>query len=425
MALAELSNDKRAAAEHRFATLALSLSQIRGLKLGGDRLGQIVQNAMASASPEELRSPHGITTAALGRLDGLLTSAMASGPTNIHSAEAARLAQMGAHGAAAILGHKGYAELQRANREARGESGSGNKERSSSASYDGMGGTGSSVNWSSSAGQAMTRSYAVSNNMSWATTQPDLMRMGKPALQALNEVHLKGDGYHALRDTSGMGLDNNTIVGAAGYMKRNNLNYNDAAKASNKLYKDPTFSAEEHGEVKAIMKQSAKVKTEADNKALQERTGKARTRFKAAHPDKAEQIDDWAKKMGATKEEALEDKVKLATEEAKAGGKAVKADIQTVKADVQPIKADVKAMKADVKDEKAKIKDENAEVKNEKAEMKVKTAEIAEARSAEKKSAAASATATTEKTSDAMAEMIKKRQAAKAATPSALPKAVG
>ncbi len=87
--------------------------------------------------------------------------------------------------------------------------------------------------------------------MSWATKEPDLMRMGKPALQALHETHLKEDGYKALRDPAGMRFDNRTIVHGTGFMKRNKLDYNEAGKAADDVYRHQAMTTEEKKRWKA------------------------------------------------------------------------------------------------------------------------------------------------------------------------------
>lgn len=100
---------------NHYETAVRSLAMLHGYAaLGDSQIGRIVDDAVAGASAEERRNPDQPPTSSFSRLEGLLKQAVeADRPRNIHSAEAARLAQLGAHGAASLLGHQGAAELQR------------------------------------------------------------------------------------------------------------------------------------------------------------------------------------------------------------------------------------------------------------------------------------------------------------------------
>lgn len=114
------TGDARRRLANHYEVAVRSLATLRGyFTLGDGQIGRIVDDAVAGASAEERRNPDQPLTSSFGRLEGLLRDAVeADRPRNIHSAEAARLEQLGAHGAAGLLGHKGYAELQQARRDA-------------------------------------------------------------------------------------------------------------------------------------------------------------------------------------------------------------------------------------------------------------------------------------------------------------------
>ena len=116
----EFTSDARRRLANHYEVAVRSLVILRGYSsLGDSQIGRIVDEAVAGASAEERRNPDQPPTSSFSRLEGLLRDAVeADRPCNIYSAEAARLAQLGAHGAAGLLGHKGYAELQQARREA-------------------------------------------------------------------------------------------------------------------------------------------------------------------------------------------------------------------------------------------------------------------------------------------------------------------
>lgn len=79
-------------AQDQIMTLALSRFAFHGYAApGSDALGNIVQAALASVGPDELRRPETIGPAALGKIDQLVMGSVEAGrPRNAYSAEAAR-----------------------------------------------------------------------------------------------------------------------------------------------------------------------------------------------------------------------------------------------------------------------------------------------------------------------------------------------
>lgn len=134
----EFTGDARQRLAQHYEVAVRSLVILRGYSsLGDSQIGRIVDEAVAGASAEERRNPDQPPTSSFSRLEGLLRDAVeADRPRNIHSAEAARLEQMGAHGAAGLLGHKGYAELQQARREAARDARDGGEGRGAGRSGD-------------------------------------------------------------------------------------------------------------------------------------------------------------------------------------------------------------------------------------------------------------------------------------------------
>ena len=208
-------------------------------------IGRAIDEVRASHSVGELAGSGGMSMV-VGAVETFLArNSDADRPRNLYGADAARAAQASGAGQHAWhgegTGQGRYGPLLGGGRSGRdpgadseGSAPGGSASRGSGGNPNS--GTGSepagSAFWGGTAkGMLLTRGYANDNDMGWAPT--DLMRMGRPALQALKESGLKGDGYKALHDPSGLRLDNGTIVaGAAGYMKRNGINHNEAAKSS-------------------------------------------------------------------------------------------------------------------------------------------------------------------------------------------------
>lgn len=312
-------------AQDRVATLALSLFQIHGYPSpSNDRLASIVSQTLGSLSPEQMRRPESITPASLTQLDQLVKGSVEAGkPFNLFSAEAARQAQQaGAPSSWANLGggheptHGAFQRLaalrdREAGRDS-GSSGGSDSRSSSSARYDGL-----IKDWGSAQGLAVSRNYAASNDMGWAMKDPDLMRMGKPALQALKESGLKGDGYQALRSPKSLGFDNPTIVKGADYMKRNKLDYDDAAKAAAAVHNHKSMTPEEKGQWKGAVGGALRADPgEAEQKAKQHLhdTGSS---LKEKHPEMKPEVDKALEKFKADMGAGLKAKMERKAAESK------------------------------------------------------------------------------------------------------------
>lgn len=197
-------------------------------------IGRAIDEVRASHSVAELAGGGGMAMV-VGAVDTFLARQFeADRPRNLYGAEAARAAQAGE---GSLRSGMGVIDAIRAGSSARyrelaGDASKSDGAGSGSPSVTGSGGEpAGAAFWGTAKGMLLTRAYANDNHMGWAP--PDLMQMGRPALQALKESGLKGDGYKALRDPSGLRLDNRTIVaGAQGYMRRNGVDHNEAARSS-------------------------------------------------------------------------------------------------------------------------------------------------------------------------------------------------
>jgi hypothetical protein len=82
--------------------------------------------------------------------------------------------------------------------------------------------------------QVQARDLAAKLGLGWATNNPDLLRLGPSAIQALADVHLRQDSYERFKNG---GLSAKTIVAGARYAKKHDIDYNEASKAYEDVHK--------------------------------------------------------------------------------------------------------------------------------------------------------------------------------------------
>ncbi len=87
----------------------------------------------------------------------------------------------------------------------------------SGARYDGMGPQGFTQT------QIQARDLAIKSGLSWAANNPDLLRLGPSAIQALADVHLQKESYERFKQG---GLTDKGIVHGARWAKRNGIDFN-------------------------------------------------------------------------------------------------------------------------------------------------------------------------------------------------------
>jgi hypothetical protein len=94
----------------------------------------------------------------------------------------------------------------------------------SSARYDGMA-LGAKGDWSSPAGQAYMRDYAMQQGLPWAANNPELLRLGPAAIKVLADVHLSQQTYDGL--TKEAAFRAKDVVTVAKFAKETNTDPND------------------------------------------------------------------------------------------------------------------------------------------------------------------------------------------------------
>jgi hypothetical protein len=101
--------------------------------------------------------------------------------------------------------------------------GSGGEGKRSSASYDDM----AAHDWGSPAGLAKMRGYAMEAGIPWAASNPELLRLGPSAVQALADVHFRQESYRRL--THEASFEAKDVVTLAKFAKRHKLDANKLA----------------------------------------------------------------------------------------------------------------------------------------------------------------------------------------------------
>jgi hypothetical protein len=102
-------------------------------------------------------------------------------------------------------------------------------EGASGARYDTMDGGTANGNWSTHAGLAQMRDYAVQQGIPWAVNNPDLLRLGPAALAILADVQLRQESYRRL--TKEAGFTAKDVVRLAEHAKKNGIDANELSSA--------------------------------------------------------------------------------------------------------------------------------------------------------------------------------------------------
>jgi hypothetical protein len=86
-------------------------------------------------------------------------------------------------------------------------------------------------NWSTPAGMAKMRDYAIQIGVPWAANNPDLLRLGPSALQVLADSHLRQSVYNRMTAPAEGGLTPREVVSIARWAKDNGRDANELGNA--------------------------------------------------------------------------------------------------------------------------------------------------------------------------------------------------
>jgi hypothetical protein len=167
----------------------------------------------------------------------------------------------------------------------------------SSARFEGMGTQGFTQT------QIQARDLAIKLGLGWATNNPDLLRLGPSAIQALADVHLQKESYERFKNG---GLSDKAIVGGARWAKRTGTNYNEFSKTYDATHQAlPESDQKAHSQAveqyfKAVG--SEKPPTPAEEEAAKDTLNKAMEPIKQRNPQAAPKIEREQKELKTVKE---------------------------------------------------------------------------------------------------------------------------
>ena len=191
----------------------------------------------------------------------------------------------------------------------------------SSARFDGMGTQGYTQT------QLQARDLATKLGLGWATNNPDLLRLGPSAIQALADVHLQKESYERFKNG---GLSDKAIVGGARWAKRTGTNYNEFSKTYDATHQAlPESDQKAHSQaVEQFFKAvgSEKPPTPAEEEAAKDTLNKAMEPIKQRNPQAAPKIEREQKELKTVKQQEQAAVKKADVKEEKASTKEAKND---------------------------------------------------------------------------------------------------
>ena len=184
--------------------------------------------------------------------------------------------------------------------------------RTGGGSADGGGQPGSSGNRFTEMNRTMTqaRDIAIAYNMPWVANNPELLRLGPAAVQALADVHLRQDSYQRFRQA---GLSPKAIVAGARWAKRNGVDYNEFSKAYDETHKE--LSPEDRRDHQQAIEGLFDSKLE-EQEAAKKRYNDAMERLKGKRPELREKIEREQKILRAQQKEEKAADAKASAERA-------------------------------------------------------------------------------------------------------------
>jgi hypothetical protein len=191
----------------------------------------------------------------------------------------------------------------------------------SSARFDGIGTQGFTQT------QLQARDLATKLGLGWATNNPDLLRLGPSAIQALADVHLQKESYERFKNG---GLSDKAIVGGARWAKRTGTDYNEASKTYEAV-QQALPAADQQAHSRAVEQYFKTVGTDkpptpAVEQAAKDTFNKAVEPIKQRNPQATEQIEREQKVLKTLKQEERTVTANVDNKEATADAKDARAD---------------------------------------------------------------------------------------------------
>lgn len=169
--------------------------------------------------------------------------------------------------------------------------------RDSSARFDGMGAQGYTQT------QIQARDLAIKSGLTWAVNNPDLLRLGPAAIQALADVHLRQDSYERFKNG---GLSAKAIVAGARYAKKNHIDYNEASKAHEEAQQSlPAADRKVHSDAVTKFNESAGQPNAkpADEETAKKEFNESMDKLKDRNPSAKQKIEHQQRILKTVKQE--------------------------------------------------------------------------------------------------------------------------
>jgi hypothetical protein len=175
--------------------------------------------------------------------------------------------------------------------------------------------------------QVQARDLAAKLGMGWATNNPDLLRLGPSAIQALADVHLQKESYQRFKNG---GLSDKAIVGGARWAERTSTDYNETSRAFDATQQAlPAADQKAHSQAVEQYFQvvgAGKTPTPAEEAAAKDTFNKAMEPIKQRNPQATEQIEREQKVLKTLKQEERAVTANVDNKEATADAKDARAD---------------------------------------------------------------------------------------------------
>jgi hypothetical protein len=175
--------------------------------------------------------------------------------------------------------------------------------------------------------QVQARDLATKLGLGWATSNPDLLRLGPSAIQALADVHLQKESYERFKDG---GLNDKAIVGGARWAKRTGTDYNETSRAFEATQQAlPAADQKAHSQAVEQYFQvvgAGKTPTPAEEAAAKDTFNKAMEPIKQRNPQATEQIEREQKVLKTLKQEERAVTANVDNKEATADARDARAD---------------------------------------------------------------------------------------------------
>lgn len=155
-----------------------------------------------------------------------------------------------------------------------------------------------SINQAFTETQKQALDLARKVGLDWVANNPDLLRLGPAAIQALADVHLRKDSYDGLK---GVGYSAGDVVTVAKFAKRKHLDANELArtiKESNEAATEKSDGSTDKPMLNELRKVQTEYMAKPDDPAARKKYDESMGQMKKAHPEKVKDLDRGVKALG-------------------------------------------------------------------------------------------------------------------------------